>query len=186
MPVTMALALSLLSITASTWASPLPPEHVGIQGVINHACQDVYEVDDTATNAGTLAIETPQVHNFDSNSLTGIADKDWVKFQLAPGKVYTLTTSNLSSQTDTAIALYADPASTAVTSNDDGGGALGKGSQIVWTVPNTASGAYYLAVTNSTGNSSTAYEDCAGTEVRYTLTLQGPTITYLYLPFISR
>ena len=187
----MVLAVSLLSILSAAWGDA--PPNVGIQGVINHGtCMDAYEMDDEQAvfpNGTLLVPGTPQPHNFDGNTFTGIPDKDWVRFQAAAGGVYTVTTSNLSAQADTAIKLYdanGDPVlfSSGSPVEKDAVG-QGVGEQLVWAAPSAASGWYYLVVyygSQSTG----AFENCATTEVRYTLTLQGPTTQYLYLPLIMR
>ena len=93
--------------------------------------------------------------------------------------VYTLTTSNLSEQTNTAIELYV-VAGSLVTANDN---AIGPASRIVWTAPETASGWYYLSVF-PTGT--TPYANCAGTMVSYTLSLDSKEPAFLFIPVIMR
>ena len=92
--------------------------------------------------------------------------------------------------TDTVLKLYDMNGSpvlsgTVPVENDDSG-AADFGSRIVWSSGN-ASGPYYVLVENKT-RSTVAYEDCAATEVRYTLTLESqlPTGATLYLPLIMR
>jgi len=177
------LAISLLSILSAAWGEPGPNDGVGILGTITHVCQDAYETDDESANAGTLTAGSPQDHSFDGDTFMGVSDKDWVKFQVTSSGVYTLTASSLSAQADTAIALYSDPYGAALAGNDDAGGALGKGSQIVWSAPNT--GWYYLEVYYGS-QSTAAFEDCGGTLVQYRLSLEAPTTKFLYLPIIMR
>ena len=176
---TILLTLGLLAITSLAGAQPrLTPA-----GVINHACPDSYELDDFDFNAVELLTSTAQVHNFDGNTNTGISDKDWTRFKVVPFSTYTLTTYDLSNQTDTVLDLY-DDANNLFASNDDSG-ASDHGSQIVWQAPLTASGWYYLAATNNPRTSS-AYANCSGTVVSYTLALQVKQPRIQYLPVIMR
>jgi len=188
------LALSLMSARAVVWARPLPPEGGVIQGVINHACPDTYEIDDlqTSPQVAELSAGSPQARNFDGNTNTGIADKDWARIQVTPQGVYTVTTSNLSALTDTIIKLYdagGNPvfSGSAPVENDDWG-AADFGSQFVWTAPGSASGWYYVAILNSP-KSSAAYSNCAPinpTVVSYTLSLSSRVPLLLYLPLVMR
>ncbi len=186
---TLLLAIGLLSAVSTVWARSVPSQDPDVaNGVVNHACPDAYEVDDLFANAQTLAVGAPQQHNFDGNTNTGIADKDWVRFQVTRLSVYTLTTSNLSAQTDTFIKLY-DAGGNPVYSNgvpveNDDSGAADFGSQIVWTAPDTSSGWYYLLTQNSP-KSSAAYANCAGTVVSYTLSLQSKVPFFLNLPIVA-
>ena len=190
---TILAAIGLMSLWATAWDQPPPPDGIGIQGVINHVCltSDAYELDDVRGDAKILTAGASQQHSFDGNTFTGVADKDWVRFEVAPGGVYTVTTSGLSALADTSIKLFdanGDPVSSSgmAVENDDAGGALGKGSQIVWTAPSTVSGWYSVAVTNSPKNTSPAFEDCAGTEVRYMLSLENKEPYFLYLPLVIK
>ena len=182
---TLLLAAGLSSAVLAAGAKPLPPDDGGngILGVVNHACPDAYDAgvptDDLDENASTLVAGAPQSHNFDGNTLTGVADKDWARFEVVRTGVYTLTTSNLSAETDTAIELY-DAVGSLVAANDN---AVGLASQIVWTAPVTASGGYYLSVF-PTGT--TPYANCAGTVVSYTLSLGSKEPVILFLPLVMR
>ncbi len=175
------LAAGLLSAVLAVGAQTLPPHRP--DGVVVHACPDAYEVDDEPTNAGTLNAGASQPRNFDGNTNLGVADKDWVRFQVVRTGVYTLTTSNLSAQTDTVIALH-DANGSLVMENDNSGG--GPGSQIVWSAPETASGWYYVSV-YPTGT--TPYADCAGTVitvVSYTLSMNSKVPMFVLAPLIMR
>ena len=186
---TLLLAAGLSSAVLAAGAKPLPPDDGsnGILGVVNHACPDAYDdevpvgepTDDLVENASTLVAGAPQSHNFDGNTLLGVADKDWARFEVVRTGVYTLTTSNLSAETDTAIELY-DAVGSLVAANDN---AVGLASQIVWTAPETASGWYYLSVF-PTG--ATPYANCAGTAVSYTLSLDSTVPEFLLLPLVMR
>jgi hypothetical protein len=185
---TLLLAAGLSSAVFAAGAKPLPPDGggSGILGVVNHVCPDAFDdkvpvgepTDDLMEDASTLVAGAPQSHNFDGNTLTGVADKDWARFEVVRTGVYTLTTSNLSAQTDTAIELY-DAAGGLVAANDN---AAGLASRIVWTAPATASGWYYLSVF-PTG--STPYANCAGTVVSYTLSLDSKGPAFLFLPLVT-
>jgi len=174
------LAIGLLSVVMAAGADPLSPD-----GAVVHACPDTYDAvapkDDLQGNAGALAAGAPQLHNFDGNTIVGVADKDWARFAAVQTAVYTLTTSNLSPQTDTAIELY-NSNGDLLTSNDNAPG-LGLGSRIVWTAPVTGSGSYYLSVF-PTGT--TPYANCAGTVVSYTLSMNSRVPQFLFLPLVIR
>lgn len=181
---TLLLAAGLSSAVLAAGAKPVPPDDGsnGILGVVNHACPDAYDAgvptDDLVENASTLVAGAPQSHNFDGNTLLGVADKDWARFEVVRTGVYTLTTSNLSAQTDTAIELY-DAAGSLMDTNDN---SAGLASQLVWTAPVTASGWYYISVF-PTGT--TPYANCAGTAVSYTLSLDS-RFSQLFLPLVMR
>ncbi len=190
----LAVSVGVISVA---WAQPSGPEpNVGIQGVVDHVCPDAYEGtpnDDLQARAGMITAGTPQPRNFDGNLNTGVEDRDWVRFEVEPKSVYTLTTSGLSQLTDTVLKLYDVNGSpvlsgTVPVENDDSG-AADFGSRIVWSSGN-ASGMYYVLVENKT-RSTSAYEDCdpsTPNPVLYTLTLesQPPTERTLYLPVIMR
>lgn len=186
---TLLLAAGLSSAVLAAGAKPLPPDDGsnGILGVVSHACPDAFDdklpvgesTDDLVENASTLVAGVLQSHNFDGNTLLGVADKDWARFEVVRTGVYTLTTSNLSAQTDTAIELY-DAVGSLVAANDN---ATGLASRIVWTAPETASGWYYLSVF-PTGT--TPYANCAGTVVSYTLSLESREPVFLLLPLVMR
>ena len=174
----------LISATVAL-ARPQPPAQP--DGVIEHACPDSYEVDDLWTAAKNLSVGAPQAHSFDGNTNIGIPDKDWIKFPVVRTGVYTLTTYDLSAQADTFIKLY-DASGNPVYSNgspveNDDSGAADFGSQIVWTAPVAASGDYYLRVENNP-RGPTAYANCAGSVVSYTLSLQSKEPFFIYLPLI--
>ncbi len=179
MGLTLLLAISLLGVTSLAGAQTQRQTVFEPTGVINHACPDSFEVDDFMVSAVTLT-STAQVHNFDGNTNTGIGDKDWSRFQVQPNTTYTLTTYNLSAQADTVLDLY-DASNNLIASNDDSG-AADHGSRIIWQAPSTAKGWYYLLATNNP-RTATAYANCAGTVVSYTLSLQvqSPRLTFLPL-----
>ncbi len=174
------VAASLMIAASAALAKRLPPNVPN--GVIVHACPDAYETDDLQGNASTLTAGSPQLHNFDGNTILGVADKDWARFQVVQGGVYTLTTSDLSPQADTVLRLY-DPSSNLLAENDNAPG-LGLASQIVWTAPVGASGWYYVSV-DPTGTTATTYANCAGVVVSYTLSLQSKIPNFLFLPVVS-
>ena len=182
---TLLLAAGLSSAVLAAGAKPVPPDDGsnGILGVVNHACPDAYDAgvptDDLVENASTLVAGVPQSHNFDGNTLLGVADKDWARFEVVRTGVYTLTTSNLSAQTETAIELY-DAAGNYVPAPDN---AVGPASQVVWTAPETASGWYYLSVSPA---GTTPYANCAGTVVSYTLSLDSKVPEFIFLPAVMR
>lgn len=179
------LVIGLLGVTALAGAQSLPPNGVvSPNGVINHACPDSYEAlsDDLMHTTGvTLTADAPQAHSFDGNTNTGISDKDWVRFQVVSMAVYTITTANVSPLADTELYLL-DASGNTAAYNDDSG-APDHGSQIVWQAPVSAAGQYYVMVRNNS-QSSSAYADCAGTVVSYTLSLQSKTPSFMFLPIV--
>ena len=183
--VVLSLVIGLLGLTTLAGAQPLPPSGVdSSNGVINHVCPDSYEAlsDDLMDTTGvTLTAGIPQMHNFDGNTNTGISDKDWVRFKVVSLGVYTITTYNLSPLADTELYLI-DANGNTVAYNDDSG-AADHGSQIVWHAPFTAAGRYYVMVDHKS-QSASAYTDCAGTVVSYTLSLQSKIPAFLFLPLV--
>ncbi len=177
---TILLTLGLMSVALAAWARPLSPGD-GPLGEIIHACPDAYEADDVRAEASALTAGAPQQHNFDGNTILGVADKDWARFDVVQTGVYTLTTFNLSAQADTVIELY-DASGNLAAANDNAAGA-GPASRIVWTAPTTASGIYYLSV-YPTGT--TPYANCAGTVVSYTLSLDSKVPALLFMPVVMR
>ena len=171
------LAISLTSVVLAVWAKPMPPGV--IDGATTHMCPDAYETDDEPASAGTLGVGAPQLRNFDGNTILGVADKDWARFLVVRTGVYTLTTSNLSAQTDTVLALH-DADGILVVENDNAGG---PSSQIVWTAPETASGWYYVSA-YPTGT--TPYANCVGTVVSYTLSFDSKVPQFIFAPLIVR
>lgn len=191
------LVFSLTALPLTSWGSPLPPDNIGIQGVINHgACPDAYEVDDTRVTVQTLApgAAGQQARTFDGNFLTlpGIPDKDWAKFEVPSTGVYTLTAAiaPAGSLADPALKLYTAAGAPVLRTNgapvesDDAGGALGNGAQIVWSA--TTAGTYYVEIYYSDKAVATVYDDCASSVVRYTLSLEIPGTKFLYMPLIRR
>ncbi len=183
--VIVVLVIGLLGLTTLAGAQPLPPNGVaGPNGVINHVCPDSYEAlsDDLMDTTGvTLTAGIPQAHNFDGNTNTGISDKDWVRFQVVSMGVYTITTYNLSPLADTELYLV-DANGDTVAYNDDSG-AADHGSQIVWQAPFNSASRYYVMVDNKS-QSASAYTDCAGTVVSYTLSLESKIPAFLFLPLM--
>lgn len=189
----MALMIfSLMGMVLSATAQPPPPSDRGVNGLIEHACPDVHETDDLQTDAGLITANTPQARSFDGNTNRGVDDKDWVRFEVVGSGVYTLTTYNLSALNDTFIKLYdasGDPVfDSALPVEDDDSGPGSGGSQIVWSAPSSAVGSYYLSIYPV---GTTAFEDCVGTVVSYTLSLESEVPEsevpmFIYIPFVTR
>jgi hypothetical protein len=60
-------------------------------GIINHVCPDVFEVDDTWQLAHAIDPGLVQTHSFDSNPAGFAADKDFVWFDAKAGRTVTFT-----------------------------------------------------------------------------------------------
>ncbi len=186
------VAISLMIAVSAVLAKPLPPN--APNGAIVHACPDAYDAipshDDLQANASTLTAGPSQLHNFDGNTLLGVADKDWARFQVVQDGVYTLATTIPNGQTtDTFIKLFDANGSPVLSGgapveNNNAAG-LGAGSRIVWTAPSTASGWYYLSI-YPTGTAATTYANCAGVVVSYTLSLQSKEPKFIFLPLITK
>ena len=107
---------------------------------------DAYEQDNTAGAANTITVNgSAQTHNF---HVAG--DNDWVKFTAVADNVYTISTSNLGSTSDTYLYLYDTNGSTILREDDDSGGGLA--SRIVWTA--TGNGTYYARVRHYSASAS--------------------------------
>jgi pre-peptidase len=191
--VVLVLAIGMLGMMASLAVAQqlLPNGVAGPNGVINHVCPDAYDAgvptDDLQANASTLTAGTLQQHNFDGNTNLGIADKDWAKFQVVRTAVYTITTiitPSLSTQTDTVLQLY-DVNGNLLAENDDAPGTTNLSSRITWTAPTTASGWYYVEVTNNPKTPTANPANCS-TVLSYTLSLQSKVPLFLYLPLVMR
>ena len=77
-------------------------------------CPDVYEPDNTFAQAKQIKPSIlPQVHTFQT-----LGDEDYIYFQVVAGSVYTITTYDLLSSTDTVLELY-DQAHNLIDHNDD-------------------------------------------------------------------
>ncbi len=104
------------------------------------ALPDPYEPDDHYTTAVTVMPSDVFTRSFNT-----IGDKDWFAFQTLANEVYTLTTFNLSDDTDTIIQVYDTDGKTVLAENDDylpGS----KASLLGWAAPK--SGLYYARVTH--------------------------------------
>ncbi|MDY7077535.1 MAG: pre-peptidase C-terminal domain-containing protein [Chloroflexota bacterium] len=102
---------------------------------------DAYEPDNLYPQAiRTLVDGTALTRTFHT-----VADKDWVSFHALAGKVYTITTSQLSGDVDTVLQLYGTDGVTLLEENDDYQ-PNSKASRIVWRAP--ADGRYFVRTTH--------------------------------------
>ncbi|UCC62096.1 MAG: hypothetical protein JSV36_15100, partial [Anaerolineae bacterium] len=148
--------------------SKVAPAELNLTGVINHACPDDYEPDDTWQQAQAIEPGIVQVHSFDSDPTYYATDKDLVWFDILDQQTITFTTAPMTN-TLTLLELY-----------DEYGTALdvaGTG-QLVWTAPDA--GHYYLSVRPRT----TTF-GCASA-VGYNLLAEIETIRVVYLPLVLR
>lgn len=107
----------------------------------NWTCDD-YEPDDTPAQARSIGVSAVQTHRFCVPD-----DRDWVVLQAQAGHIYRFETLNLSSATDTMIALYNGlPANTPVSSNDDVVNGVDLRSVLTYTA--TTDGLLFLQVQN--------------------------------------
>ena len=102
---------------------------------------DDYEPDDFYDRATDIAADGTVI----SRTFHIVADKDWARFYGWAGRVYTITTLNLSADVDTVVQLYAGDDATLLWENDDYQ-AESAASQIVWEA--TENGWYYIRVTH--------------------------------------
>jgi hypothetical protein len=177
------LAVGMLgSVTLVNARSGLPSGIVGPTGTVTHLCPDSHETDDFYTDAKPLTT-TPQLRNFDGDLNVGIDDKDWARFFVTRGSIYTITTSGLSPSVDTLVTLFGDPNSNPIIQS--GGLSPDFHAQIVWTAPFTAGGWYYLKIENE-ARTPLAYANCAGQVASYTLSLQSKQLQIMSLPIIMK
>ncbi|MCP4542818.1 MAG: DUF2341 domain-containing protein [Chloroflexi bacterium] len=113
--------------------------------VESNACAistDDYEPD----NFYSQAIRVPVDGSVLTRTFHMVADKDWVSFQALAGKVYTITTSQLSADVDTVLQLYDVDGVTMLEENDDTSSTdVSSGaSRIVWKAP--VDGRYYARI----------------------------------------
>jgi uncharacterized repeat protein (TIGR01451 family) len=142
-------------------------------GVITHTCQDAYEIDDTWWQAKPIEDGISQVHSFDSDPLRYAADKDWMWFDIQPGRTITFTVPSITN-TQTLLELYHDP--------EDAPDAQSTDPRLVWTAP--YGGRYYLSVSPSHDPPQVSF-GCADT-VGYKLLAELEPRWYLYLPIVTR
>ncbi len=146
---------------------------VSPSGVITHTCQDDYEIDDTWWQAKPVEDGDIQVHSFDSDPLRYAADKDWMWFDIQPGRTITFTLLSITN-TQTLLELYHDP--------EDAPEAQSTDLLMVWTASH--GGRYYLSVSPSPAPPQVSF-GCADT-VGYRLLVEFEPRWYLYLPIVTR
>ena len=117
---------------------------------------DVYEDDDTCSQARPITVGRPQAHTFDP-----AYDNDWVRLDMVPGQTYIIQTGELLGDSDTILELYAPDCIVLLAENDDYDGNLW--SRIEWTAGVT--GTYGVRIRNY---DPTVY----GEGVGYTISIQ--------------
>jgi uncharacterized repeat protein (TIGR01451 family) len=125
---------------------------------------DLYEEDDTVAQAQVLTLTAnqtiTQAHTFDVP-----ADQDWLELTAQPGASYTFATSDLGSQADTQLALYANDGLTILAQNDNIA-PDNPASSMTWSAPITPlNRVVYLAVTQP-------LDTFASCDTGYTLSLE--------------
>ncbi|NJP04319.1 MAG: hypothetical protein HC837_01155 [Chloroflexaceae bacterium] len=113
-------------------------------------CSDLYEPDNASSEAGFIAFDSTQTHAFCSDG-----DEDWVWFDATAGNTYRIETSNLSSDTDTAMSLYASDGTSLLASDDDG--ADEPSASLIEYTPDTSQ-ILYLQVYHSFAEGGPAYQ----------------------------
>ncbi|MGD8487718.1 MAG: SdrD B-like domain-containing protein [Anaerolineae bacterium] len=137
-------------------------------GVIDHACPDNHEVDDTWEQAQLLEPNMWQVHSFDSDPEYYAADKDFVWFDVQARQTITFSVAELT-HTVTLLELYDEHG---VPLNVTGT------TQLVWRAD--TAGRYHLSASPQTA----AY-GCAD-EVGYRLSMEMSPLRAVYLPLVLR
>ncbi len=130
---------------------------------------DVFEPNDTAADAITLALGSTMQLNFH-----GTEDQDWFKFIAPKGVTLTIQTSNLGIAADTYLYLYNTDRTTLLGSNDDYDGSFA--SRIGWAAPVT--GTYYLMARGWNPN-------VGGCGTGYDLSVTAKVPNRIYLPVVS-
>jgi hypothetical protein len=137
-------------------------------GVIDHACPDDYELDDTWEQAQLIESGLSQVHSFDSDPELYAADKDFVQFDIQARQTITFTVPTLTN-TQTLLEVY----------DEDGVPLNVTGSvQLVWKAD--MAGRYYLSV-----NPRTSVYGCTE-EAGYRLHMEISPRKAVYLPLVVR
>jgi uncharacterized repeat protein (TIGR01451 family) len=139
-------------------------------GVINHACPDGYETDDTWRQAHPIEFGVPQIHSFDSDPEHYVADKDFVSFDISDREIITVLIAQVTN-TSTLMQLY-----------DRDGNALSVTgtSQLKW-MP-SVNGRYYLSVSPADGVNTFGCADAVG----YNLLMETLDAYIVYLPTVMR
>jgi uncharacterized protein YjdB len=136
--ITVANALQTAAISVSVYSDG----SITIMSIIPYVAPDRYEPDNSYPEAVSIAADgTFQTHTMPSG------DIDWMKFDAVSGVTYKIQTSNLSSDIDTVMYLYAGDGTTFIASNDDtfiNGNFIGYGSTINFTPAST--GTYYVCI----------------------------------------
>jgi len=139
-------------------------------GIIDHACPDPYEPDDTWQQAHSIDVRVVQTHSFDSDPAIYVADKDFVRFDVSTGEAVVFAISPVTN-TQTLMDVY-----------DEHGAALAstEASRLVW-IP-TTSGRHYLSVSPQDNSASFGCTDTVG----YNLSMETVETNRLYLPLVMR
>jgi hypothetical protein len=123
------------------------------EGMATGACLDPHEPDDQSETAREILVGELQTHAF-----CPAGDVDWLTFYAVAGKLYTLTTGDLTIGTDTMIAVIGQDGAT-LAQDDDGAGGLASRAEFV-----APTSGYYLAQVRNAG-------DIGGRGQRYTVAL---------------
>jgi hypothetical protein len=131
---------------------------------------DPYENNDSWQEAGHLALNRSQTHNFHRPG-----DQDWFMVEAEAGETYFIWTFNLGPSADTYLYLYDTDGATLLEENDDHNNSLA--SYIEWAAP--TSGQYYLLVKHWNPN-------VGGCGTNYTISFKDTPYDFVYLPIILR
>jgi len=142
-------------------------------GIIHHAWPDDYEIDDTWEHASSAPAIEPgvvQVHSFDSNPADYVADKDFVKFDVADAQTVIFTLAPVTN-TQTLMELY-----------DERGAALFVTGTTRLVRSFVSGGRYYLSVSPQVGVMTFGNTRTVG----YNLHLETKDASIVYVPVIMR
>jgi uncharacterized repeat protein (TIGR01451 family) len=137
---------------------------------VSACAPDMYEEDDSVSQARRFAIGTIQAHQFCDDAA------DWIRFVAWANSAYTITTYVRGRRADTILTLFNTDGQTEVAANDNYTGTADPSSRIVWEPP--ASGDYYVCITNK--------NSLIGQRTDYDLHIDADDLSTVYVPTVMR
>jgi uncharacterized repeat protein (TIGR01451 family) len=137
---------------------------------VSACAPDMYEEDDSASQARQFTIGTIQLHQFCDDAV------DWIRFTAWANSAYTITTHVRGQRADTILTLFDTDGQTEVAANDNYTGTADLSSRIVWKAP--ASGDYYIRITNK--------NSLIGQRTDYDLHIDADDLSTVYMPIVMR
>jgi hypothetical protein len=133
---------------------------------------DLYEEDDTASEATQIDVGTTQSHQFCDDAV------DWVKFTASANHTYTITSSAVGQQVPVLMSIFGPDGRSLAVSSAPMGNASASSSTLAWQAIDN--GDYFIQITNAT-----SLTGC-NSEYELTVTGQEPSPALIFMPIISR